>query len=158
MSAIENVNNVCSFTGHRILSKNFNEQELKTVIVGLIKEGVNTFLVGMALGFDSKCFQTLYYLKREYDIRIIAVVPCADQSRYFNKSQKEEYQKMLSQADETVVLSNGYYDGCMMVRNHYLVDNSSVVVAYINYNRGGTYQTVKYAAEKQRRIIYVGKS
>ena len=97
MSAIKdknniNINTACSFTGHRVLSNNFNEQEIKNVVIGLIGEGFDTFLVGMALGFDSKCFHILQEIKAEYDIKIIAVVPCSDQSRYFNKKQKEDYE------------------------------------------------------------------
>jgi len=64
---------------------------------------------------------------------------------------------MIESADAVINVSDNYFDGCMMVRNMFMVDNSSLVIAYLNYNRGGTYQTVKYAAENGREIIYVGK-
>ena len=147
----------CSFTGHRILSKNFDPEEVKKVIIDLISKGYDTFLVGMALGFDTACFKILVEIRKSADIRLIACVPCNSQSKFFNKKQREEYAEMLGQADEVVNVSDEYYDGCMMVRNYFMVDNCSVLVAYLNYNRGGTYRTVKYAAENGKEIIYVGK-
>ncbi len=156
MSAV-NVEKTCSFSGHRILSSNFDKEELKNVVYGLIARGFDKFLVGMALGFDTECFKILEEIRRENDIKIVACVPCKDQSEFFKKKQKEEYRRMLDSADETIILAENYYEGCMFERNRYMVDNSSVLVAYLNFNRGGTYQTCRYAASLDKEIIYIGK-
>jgi len=147
----------CSFTGHRIMSGNFDERTLIKIINEVISRGYDTFLVGMALGFDTVCFKALTKIKKNVYIRLIACVPCNSQSKFFNKNQRAEYDKMIESADAVINVSDNYFDGCMMVRNMFMVDNSSLVIAYLNYNRGGTYQTVKYAAENGREIIYVGK-
>ena len=147
----------CAFSGHRILSGNFNENELKNVVNGLIAKDFDTFLVGMALGFDTACFKVLEDVRKKNDIKIIACVPCRDQYKFFNKKQKAEYGRMIDSANEVVYLSENYYDGCMFERNKFMVDNCSVLVSYLNFNRGGTYQTVKYAVENNVKIIYLGK-
>ena len=49
----------CAVTGHRIIKNNFNTIELKEVFVDLISKGIDTFLIGMAIGFDSLCFKIL---------------------------------------------------------------------------------------------------
>ena len=158
MSAVSIIKEkACAFTGHRILSDNFDKAEVEDIVEKLIKKGYDTFLIGMALGFDTECFKVLVEKRKSADIRLIACVPCNSQSKFFKKNQREEYKKLLSEADEVINVSDDYYDGCMMVRNCFMVDNCSVLVAYLNFNRGGTYQTVKYAAEKGKEIIYVGK-
>ena len=147
----------CAFTGHRILSADFKKSQVADIVKDLIKRGYDTFLVGMALGFDTECFKILVEERKSADIRLIACVPCNSQSKFFNKRQREEYEFLLKQADGIIKVSDNYFDGCMMVRNCFMVDNSTVLVAYLNYNRGGTYRTVKYAAENGVEIIYVGK-
>ena len=145
----------CAFSGHRILSKNFDENELKNAINALIAEDTDTFLVGMALGFDTVCFKVLEKIRELYPIKIVACVPCADQYKFFNKKQKAEYDRMLASADEVINLSKTYYDGCMFDRNKFMVDNCSALIAYLNFNRGGTYQTVRYAVENNVKVIYI---
>ena len=156
MSTI-NIEKACAFTGHRILPNNFDVSELKSVIENLIDSGYNTFLCGMALGFDMLCFSVLLELKKYNDIRLIACVPCNEQSKFFTKTQAKEYNNLIGKADEVVILSEDYYDGCMQKRNRFMVDNSSVLVAYLRTNHGGTYSTIKYAVENDRKIIYVNK-
>ncbi len=147
----------CSFTGHRILPNDFPLEELEKSVYKAINDGFNTFLCGMALGFDTVCFHLLEKIRETKKIKIVACVPCKTQSAYFNKKQKAEYERMINCADKVICLSENYYDGCMQERNKYMVDNSSRVICYLNYGHGGTYQTVKYAAESDSEVVYIGK-
>lgn len=135
---------VC-ITGHRTIEdyslRKDTEQRLKT----LVECGYSTFYVGMAVGFDTLCFQILEKLREENDIKIIACIPCPSQPERFSFSQKKEYFRMVESADEKVVLSQSYTPYCMQKRNQYMVDNSSVVLAYLRRNSGGTANTVNYA-------------
>lgn len=146
---------VC-FTGHRILEEDFSELGLKETIFHFLETGYKYFLVGMALGFDTKCFLILREFKKIYnDIKIIACIPCENQAERFSEKDKDLYYEMIDSADEKVVLSKSYYNGCMHKRNQFMVDNSSVVIAYLNKNSGGTYSTVKYAQKCQKEIYYI---
>lgn len=140
-------------TGHRIIYKDFDRKQLKETFIDLIKEGYNTFLVGMAVGFDTECFRALYELKKNNEIKIIACIPCLNQSERFNIFQKAEYDKMLVQADEKIVLSEKYHSKCMQIRNKFMVDNASVLVSYLRRDYGGTKNTVEYAEKVNCKII-----
>ena len=133
-------------------TKNFNKEGLKEVFYKLIDGGYDTFLVGMALGFDTMCFNVLEQIRKEKNIKIIACIPCLEQDKYFTESQKTEYARMVKSADEKRIFSEKYTSYCMHRRNCYMVDKSSVLVAYLRKSFGGTYNTVKYA-EKQKKLI-----
>lgn len=145
----------CAFTGHRNLGADFNKKDLERVIKGLIKGGFTTFLVGMAVGFDTECFKILEKLRETENIKIIACIPCETQDYKFSEKQKEEYKKMLNSADEKIYVSKEYTKTCMFKRNMFMVDSASVLVAYLNSDRGGTFQTVNYAKRKNVNIIMI---
>ena len=147
----------CCFSGHRILPNVFQAEEIKKAVYNAINDGFSVFLIGMAIGFDTLCFKELLKIRKEKSVKIIACVPCRDQSEYFNRFQKKEYDELLPLSDEIIYLSDSYSEGCMQRRNEFMVDNSSRLICYLRSNRGGTYSTVKYAAEKNIEIIYLGK-
>ena len=141
-------------TGHRTV-ESLNEQKLEEVFKQLIKKGYNRYLVGMAVGFDSICFRILEKLREKSDIKIIACIPCKDQAKFFTPAQKEEYDRMVSVADEKRIFSEKFNSYCMHRRNCYMVDNSFVLIAYLNKSFGGTFNTVKYAEKKNKKIVYI---
>lgn len=153
---ITDIEKACSFTGHRQVEKNFDHARFKEVLTAFIDEGYTHFLCGMAMGFDMLAAELIIELKKDRpQIRLIACVPCEGQSRYFPAAEKERYEKILSKCDEVKVLSNHYYNGCMLVRDRYMVDNSSLLIAYKRVNEGGTYYTLKYALKQNKRICLV---
>ena len=155
--AQENINIISrsvAVTGHRTV-ENVNTAKLEEVFKLLIKKGYDTYLVGMALGFDTICFNILEKLREKYNIKIIACIPCKDQAKYFTESQKAEYDKMVASADEKRIFSEKFTSHCMHRRNCYMVDQSSVLISYLKKTFGGTYNTVKYAEKKGKMVIYV---
>lgn len=145
----------CSFTGHRILKKDFNRDYLIEKIKETIESGYRTFLVGMAIGFDIVCFEELLKFKKKYNIDIIACVPCLNQSEKLNKEQQEEYDYCLKKADKVICLADKYFNGCMQQRNRFMIDNCSKLIAYMYSCLGGTVYTVNYAKSKNIRIEYI---
>lgn len=144
-----------ALSGHRILPKTFSHDRLDKLLYYLVKDGYNTFLCGMAIGFDTEAFKSLEKLRKVNDIRIIACVPCACQDNKFSAKQKVEYQRMIKSADHVIVLQEEYDEFCMKKRNCFMVDNSSVLLCYLTKSSGGTYQTVSYAKENKKDILYV---
>lgn len=145
----------CAVTGHRVLGADFNSERLKNAFVELINKGVDTFLIGMAVGFDSKCFLVLEQLKNEYSIKLIACIPCANQDKSFTLAQKKEYARMLEVADQKIMVGVEYTSGCMLKRNRFMVDNADYLVCYLREQKGGTAYTVNYAKSKNKNIIEV---
>ena len=60
---------------------------------------------------------------------------------------------MLSVADQKVYVSKEYTAWCMQKRNEFMVDNCSVLVAFLRQEKSGTGNTVRYAVKKQVMII-----
>ena len=148
-------NKSVAVTGHRVLLKNFDEELLKKTFIKLLEEGFEYFYIGMALGFDMKCFEVLSDLKKSYPLKIVACLPCLNQDAKWNGYQKKVYRDALKKSDIKVVLADDYFAGCMAKRNEFMVDKVSILVAYIYKSTGGAYQTAKYAVEKGIKIIYV---
>lgn len=146
----------CAFTGHRQLSGDFDLCVLERVAEKLVKLGTRRFLFGAAAGFDLISAECILRLKKTYkDITLCACIPFTGQDNYYSCKEKLRYENILKACDEKIVLSDGYYNGCMHMRNRYLVDNSDVLVSYLRQNRGGTYYTVNYARKNNKKIIEI---
>lgn len=158
---------VC-FTGHRSqkLPWGFNEQDercvrmkaaLKAEIIRTLEEGYRTFFCGMALGFDMICAETVLELKEQYDgITLIGALPCWTQSKKWIEKEQRRYDALLHRLDGVRCIHEEYNGPeCMLERNRYMVDNSSVLIALFNGRVGGTKFTVDYAYKKglEVRII-----
>lgn len=146
----------CAVSGHRQVDSSLNVNNLKNIFIKLIKEGkIKNFLIGMAVGFDTICFNILEEIKKTEDIKIIAVIPCEKQDINYSDAQKKEYARMLNVADEKIYVSKKYTKYCMLKRNRYLIDNSSVVIIYERKEKSGTSYTKNYAIKKGVPIIRV---
>lgn len=148
-------NKTCAVTGHRQVGPDLDYEMLKILFERIIQKGYDTFLIGMAIGFDTLCFKLLYKLKEKYQIKLIACIPCPEQAEKFSLSQKEEYENLIKKADEKIIVSPKYYIGCMKKRNYFLVDSASVLVAYVRKEKSGTMQTYNYAKLKNLAILKV---
>ena len=153
--------NCCSVTGHRKLGGDFDERKLKKVFKKLIETGYDTFMIGMAVGFDTACFNILEKFRdAEYkNIKLIACIPCKGQDYKFSEKQKAEYNRMIESADERIYVSENYTPYCMFKRNAFMVDNSVILVAYLSagINGGGTFNTVSYARKKSVPVINIAE-
>ena len=151
---------VC-FTGHRtipMLKKWKIEKRLKDTLETLIEEGYCYFGAGGALGFDTIAAQTVLNLKKKHpEIKLILVLPCKNQTRGWDEKDISAYESIIEQADKVVYTQEHYDRGCMFKRNRHLVDNSSVCVAYLTEEKGGTAYTVNYANQKGVKVINVAE-
>ena len=149
LSIIENSIKTCAFTGHRILEEDFSLKSLKNEVEKVINRGVETFYVGMAMGFDLCAAEVVISLKRKYkNVRLIACIPCYNQEKNFCMKDKKRYVKILKKAYEQILLSETYYRGCMQKRDIFMADNADILIAYLKKSTGGTAFTVNYFTKK----------
>ncbi|MDR3149252.1 MAG: DUF1273 domain-containing protein [Oscillospiraceae bacterium] len=139
------------FTGHRTVPAQVAArlaEHLEKQIEFLYEKGITDYLAGGAKGFDALAAATVLKLRDTSlpDIRLILTLPCPDQYKTWGELDIALHQEIRRRADGIITLSDEYYDGCMLVRNRYMVDNSLVCVAYYNGTRngGGTYHTAAY--------------
>ena len=140
------------FTGHRtipFLQRRKIEKRTEEALIEAIKQGYQFFGAGGALGFDTLAAQTVLRLKETYpQIKLILVLPCLSQTRGWKSEDIAEYERIKAAADKVVYTSQEYTRDCMFKRNRHLVDNSSLCLAYLTENTGGTAYTVDYARSK----------
>ena len=146
-------NKTVCFSGHRIITEPLNELKIRLVsaITDCIKDGVTNFIAGGALGFDILAEHVVIELKG----RLTLALPCPpkEQTARWTKDQQIVYNEILHKADEVLVVSPHYVNGCMQKRNRFMVDKSAKLICYLRKNKGGTFYTVNYASKNDKKII-----
>lgn len=157
----------CCFTGHRPdklpwgLDENSAECrklriEIAIQLEALHSAGIAHFISGMALGCDLLFAEAVLAMREEYDdVTLEAAIPCDSQANSWPEEQKERYNAILSSCDTVTFVQHQYTPGCMLRRNRYMVDNSSVLLACFNGSSGGTMNTLLYARRQGVKTIII---
>ncbi|MDO4618684.1 MAG: SLOG family protein [Clostridia bacterium] len=145
-------NNTVCFTGHRNIpqrdTKNI-EDKLYTEIEKLISEGFTDFISGGAKGFDSLAsYMVIKHIKEGKKIRLHMAYP-------YKRAMTLKDKEINDFAETITYVCEHYHSGCFHERNRFMVDKSAVVVCYLTEDKGGTYYTVCYAKEKDKKIIKI---
>ena len=159
---MEREKTVC-FTGHRkIPVKALPEvrSRLYSAVARLIIDGYTDFVCGGAVGFDTLAADCVLGLKERFPhIKLTLALPCRDQTvKWENLNDLAKYKKILGEADSVHYVQPFYTSGCMHERNRWMVDHSSVCIAYLTSKRGGTLYTYNYAEKCGIHIINVADS
>lgn len=141
------------FTGHRNIAYAQYPQikgQLKVAIYNSYLQGIRKFYCGMAIGFDLLAAEAVLEMKGQlHDITLSAVVPYRNQSERFSPSARQKYDAVLGKADEVTILGEEYHTRCFLERNDYMVERSSLLIAYFDGNpKGGTFYTCHKAASR----------
>ena len=157
----------CCFTGHRPMKLpwGMNEDdprclalkaELAARLEGLYALGFRRFLCGMAIGCDMYFAEAVLALREDHpDVRLEAVIPFGDQPGRWNERQRRRYNSLIDRADRVTVLQTVYTSDCMMRRNRWMVDRSSILLACYDGRPGGTMNTILYAERSDLRVILI---
>ena len=148
----------CCFTGHRPHRLPWHEDEwdvrCQNFIVELDRQvelayrrGYRHFISGMAQGGDLLFAEAVLRLKERHDgILLEAAIPYAGQADKWKAPQRDRYQRILAQCDIETLVQQEYTPGCMLRRNNYMVERSSLLIALFDGQpTGGTCQTLLYA-------------
>ena len=112
----------------------------------LIDEGYDTFISGMARGVDTWAARLVLDRKqKDPKIRLICAMPYRAHGAGFKGEDRWNLCNLLEGCDDIVYVSDKYFTGCMDVRNRYMVDNSSAVLAVVSDYKSGTGKTIAYA-------------
>lgn len=140
---------VC-FTGHRPEKLSSDEilvkQQLQKEIAKSIQDGFNVFISGMARGVDIWASEIVLQLKNEgYPIKLICALPYNGFEKSWSTYWQNKYNHILSGADLVRCISPHYSLDCFKLRNEWMVNHSSRVIAVYNGQGGGTRNTIYYA-------------
>ncbi len=144
---------VVTFCGHSKCLLSDNEKEyLENCLLKIINDNADcTFYLGHYGNFDYYCFEILSKLKLIYkDIQLVFVTPYITKG-YF------KLEKLSTECDETLYppIENVPPRYAIIRRNMWMVENSNLLVCYINHTFGGAYKTYKYAINKKITTINI---
>lgn len=158
----------CAFSGHRPvkLPWGLNEHdprcialkaEIEARLDGIYEAGYRVFFCGMALGCDMYFAEEVIKLKeRRGDAKLIAVIPCGSQPDRWTAAQRQRYNGILLRADDSKLISVNYTPECMLQRNRFMVDKSSLLLCcYNGHPGGGTMSTILYAQRSGADVVII---
>ena len=167
MHQLINPNNSCSFSGYRPEKLPWGTDEnshrcatllnnLSLTLRKVFDSGVQHFICGMARGCDTYFCEAVISLRESFPtISLEAAVPFNKQAQAWSEFERERYEGLLSRCDTVTFVSEDYSRSCMMKRNRYMVNNSSVLIAVFDGKPGGTSNTVNYAKKRGIEIILI---
>ena len=158
----------CCFTGHRPgkLAWGGDErdprcQALKLEIAarldGIVQAGYRHFICGMAEGCDLYFAEAVLELRSRFpDVTLEAAIPCDRQADRWSDAQQRRYEHIMAECDTVTFVQHQYSSGCMMRRNRYMVDHSSLLLACFDGQTGGTMNTILYAQRSGVKTVVIG--
>ena len=135
----------CCVTGHRDIPVEkvpYVQDKLYQELLQTIQDGCTHFVSGFASGVDLIFAGIVAGLKQKYPITLEAAIPYPGRMNTPDK----EFQRLLKECDIVKVHTEQYSKSCYMVRNRYMVDCSTLVIAVHDGRKsGGTAATIRYA-------------
>lgn len=145
-------NSAC-FCGHRDVSIHDTEMESKihnTLLDLYQNHNIVNFLSGGMGNFDTICENEVLILKKTYpEIKLFLVIP------YFTKKTDNPLNYKYDALIYPNFRNQYHYKQIITRRNEYIVNNSEYIIAKVNYNHGGAYNTLKYAKKNNKKIILI---
>lgn len=166
-----------AFTGHRpdklpdkatgYQEPNPTSDRIKTWLANVIRRvyqhnNTRTYITGGALGVDTWAAEAVLAFRKEFSetygfspVQLVLAIPCQGQESKWPKAAQLRYQQILEQADRVEYIFNGFYDerpGCMIERDHWMVDAADGILAVYNGTNSGTGKTVQYALQKGKPV------
>lgn len=148
----------CVFAGHRQIYEPNIGEKVKKALEKLMKTESRVVFPNGGMGrFDEVCAEVVRKLKGQYpekDIRLCLVA--AHFSNRFN-TEKSYYQTFYDEILVPEEVEYTYYKAAITKRNRWMVDHADLMLAYIDHDYGGAYQTYRYAQKKSVPIINIAE-
>ena len=157
----------CCFTGHRPNKLPWGgdesdprclalKLELAARLEGIYESGFRHFLCGMAAGCDLYFAEAVLALRERHPkITLEAAIPCDTQASFWPAAQQRRYEALLARCDGVTFVQHRYTPGCMLRRNQYMVNRSSLLLACFDGKSGGTLSTILYARRNGVQVLTI---
>jgi len=150
----------CCFTGHRNIPKGEEaavRARVREEALRQMERGIDTFLVGGAVGFDMLAAETLLELREREgkSLRLISVLPFQGWRDKWGSAEKDREDRILEKSDEISFSRLKNCRQCYLDRDRKMVDGSCVCIAYCSRFGGGTAYTVRYAMKQGVEVINI---
>ena len=160
MTELDKRQNRCCFTGHRPEKLHCSEIEVKKMlakeITTALRQGKRTFITGMARGSDIYAAELVLEYRAQYpDIHLICALPHPDFEKNWSPEWQQRYRKILKAADYVKVIRPEFSMSSYQIRNEWMVDHSSLLIAVYNGKAGGTRNTIEYANRSHVEVRHI---
>ncbi len=157
----------CCFTGHRPGKLPWREDEtdprclqlkerLRQELEKAYDKGYRHFICGMAQGCDLYFCEAVQALRDDRPgVTVEAAIPCESQADKWPEEERERYRRLVGLCDFETMVQRNYDRGCMLRRNRYMVDRSSLLIAAFDGSRGGTLYTATYAMKQGVEVVVI---
>ena len=157
----------CCFTGHRPGKLPWREDEtdprclqlkerLRQELEKAYDKGYRHFICGMAQGCDLYFCEAVQALRDDRPgVTVEAAIPCESQADKWPEEERERYRRLVGLCDFETMVQRNYKRGCMLRRNRYMVDRSSLLIAAFDDSRGGTLYTATYAMKQGVEVVVI---
>ena len=149
---------ILCFTGHRPRKLPTGKKlELLTAtlyyyIDVAVRQGYRIFLTGLAEGIDYLAGEYVLALRSQNpEIKLIGVQPCDDYEDFFRKRHynSQHLQHMKNAVNALICLPGHSSDAeVFFIRNRFMVDHASAVIAVCTDKHSGSMQTLSYAKQQ----------
>ena len=137
---------MCTFLGHHDVQSNIREA-LKKVIIELIQNGVNEFVVGNNGKFDFYAQEILFELQnRGEKINISIALSHIDEESLTNNQGFTVFPDVLEKCLPRFAISK---------RNDWMIKKSQIAVVYLSQNFSNTSKWVEKAKRRKLKIINI---
>ena len=145
---------IISFVGHALIPpEELVKSKVNEVLRANVKSGEPVkFYIGGYGDFDKISALCCKNLKKDFkDVEIILVLP------YLSFSKEGKIGSLIESGayDATLFppIENIPKRFAISRRNEWMIENSDLIIAYVNNNYGGAYKSLRYAMRKNRKII-----
>ena len=142
----------CCVTGHREIPAEkvlYVQNNLYRWVEQAIHEGYLHFISGFASGVDLMFAEAVVSFKNDFPITLEAAIPYPGRL----STPDAAFRRLIEECDIVKVHAAQYSKSCYMVRNRYMVDCSSLVIAVHDGRKsGGTAATIRYAHQRGRTV------
>lgn len=147
-----------TFFGHRKIENFFEtEKQVENIIYKLMQsETYIEFLVGKSGDFDQLVTSVIKRAKRNVgkdNNSLVLVLP------YYSKHTPDYWHAYESFYDSIEICeesASAHYKSAYKIRNKNMIDRSDFIVFYVNKNKGGAYEALKYAQKTNKSYINFG--
>ena len=148
-----------SLFGHRDLLGVNIEQRLENTLTNLITIGANNFILGSHGQFDALALSICKKLKNDY--RHIKINVALTSLKKLNNEELKTYNNQKYKDVElfSYYIENVYFKNIITYTNKKIVDDSDVIICYVNNNKSfsGSKKTIDYAKKSNKKVINLYK-
>ena len=145
---------IITFLGHSTINyvNGLAEKVEKTIVDNIAPGHATIFYCGGYGDFDNLCARVCLSIKKKNNncelIYITPYITDSMQKRIKNTMSTYSFDSVIYPPLEKVPLRLA-----IIKRNEWMIDQSDLIIAYVNYSFGGSYNSLKYAERKKKRII-----